>query len=98
MRFYSYKMLNTSTRVDKCNHITIEILDGISSQKIGVARVISFNDIYVDIPGNSGRYRLSKPAIRAMSNQSINTLDDCIRLSWLLSEGRYIMTNLRKIK
>lgn len=96
--FVHYTMKNTSTRKDQCDNITIEVTDTFTGEVVGTARVKSFTDIYLELPEVQGRYELRKPALRQLESKMIKNLDDAMRYSWLLSDGAWLLKNLKKVK
>lgn len=95
--FVHYSMENTSTRKDVINNITISVHDTFTSKVVGTARMTSFTDIYLELPEVQGRYQLRKPALRQLENKFINNLDDLYRYKWLVSNGAWILKNLKKV-
>lgn len=96
--FVHYSMENTSTRKDECNHITISVHDTFTSKVVGTARMTSFTDIYLELPEVQGRYQLRKPALRQLEQRGIDTLDKLMSYSWLVSNGAWILKNIKKVK
>lgn len=94
--FVHYELHNTSTRKNEVNNILIEVFNTLNSTLIGTARMNSVNDIYVELPEVTGRYRLTKKAIRQLEAKNITSLADIVSKSWLLSNGAWIMLNLEK--
>lgn len=95
--FVHYSMENTSTRTDEVNHLTINVHETMSSNIIGTARLNSFTDIYLELPEVQGRYQLRKPALRQLEMKGIHTLEQLYRLKWLISDGAWILKNLKKV-
>lgn len=98
MNFVTYNMVNTSTRTDTVNNITIEIRDAISSEVKGTARMTSFDDIWLELPEVQGRYQLRVPAKRQLENKFINNLDDLFHYAWLVSNGSWILHHIKKVR
>jgi hypothetical protein len=97
MNFVSYNMINTSTRKDFVNNITINIVDGLNGTPVGYARMTSFNDIWLELPETQGRYELKPRALKQLDRHMIDTLDDLLRMAWLVDNGAYILNNLKEI-
>ena len=96
--FVHYTMTNTSTRSDEVNHLTINVHDTMTQEVIGTARLRSLEDIYLELPEVQGRYELRVPAKRQLDNRGITDLAELYRYSWLVSNGAWILKNLKKVR
>lgn len=98
MNFYTTTMENTSTRKDVVNSIRITVSDALNRQDVkGTASMLSFDNIWLDLPEKSGRYSLTAKAQKEMLKHHIADLDDLWHKRWL-ADGDWILRNLQPVE
>ena len=97
MNFVSYDMQALGRTKDKVDNIRIIVSDGINSKYVGDARMISFENIWLELPEVTGRYSLKSRAIKELDKHGISSLDELFSKAWLVDNGGWILHNMVKI-